>query len=78
VNAISVDSFTLKKELKKSIGKNLSLSLIRDGKELNLTGSCPIDNCVLGVVMNDLKAVDLHIRYKFTLVSSIRIALSEL
>ena len=78
VNTISVDSFTLKKELKKSIGKDLSLSLIRDGKELNLTGSCPIDNCVLGVVMNDLKAVDLHIRYKFPLVSSIRIALSEL
>ena len=73
-----VDSLTFKKQLQQLIGKSLNLNIIRWWKSLVLTGTCPEDNCVLGVMMNDLKADQLNIHHQFGLLKSSRVALSEL
>ena len=39
---------------------------------------CPVDNCVLGVVMNDIQAGQLKVHYQFGLFRSAHIALNEL
>lgn len=78
LNWIEVDSLNFKKTLQDFINKDISLSIIRDWKSIVLTGSCPVNNCVLGVLMNDLSTKDLSIVYKFPLLTAVKVSLQEL
>lgn len=88
VNNYPVDSLSFKSILKKNIGKEIILNVLRpqdsaDMQEpawlaVGLKGICPDDNCVLGVILNDVKTEQLNIHYQFGLFQSARISLSEL
>lgn len=91
INNFPVNSLTLKKVLKNNIWQPFTIGVERplsgwaivvDGKDttqsLTLSGTCPEDNCVLGVIMNDLKADQLVVHYQFWFIKSAEIALKEL
>lgn len=73
INNTFVSPNNLKKSLQDSLGKEISLIVLRWNKSLTLNGKCPEDNCVLGVSRNNPK-----IFYKFPLLQASRIALEEL
>ncbi len=78
VNTISVNSLTFKKQLQSSIGQNITFDIIRWWKDTILTGTCPETDCLLWVYLDDINAVDLHVRYQFSFLIASRIALTEL
>lgn len=78
INDVWVDSLNFKKVLKDNIAKDIVFTTVRSEQTLSLTGSCPRDNCLLGVMMNDVQADRINIMYSFWLLKSVKVSLSEL
>lgn len=78
LNNQSVNAYTFKKMLQQSIWKTLSLTVMRWENTLSLSWTCPEDSCVLWIVMNNLTANDMNIRYQFPFMKASTIALQEL
>lgn len=72
------DIVTFKKQLQQLIGQKFVLDVVRNWTWIQLSWKCPDDNCVLSVIMNDPHTDQLNVYYKFPLITSARIALSEL
>jgi regulator of sigma E protease len=76
-----VNQYTFKKYLQAAIGREFSLSIIRwwdREKTIFLTGQCPENNCLLGVLMNDISTRNINIVYKYSLWKASVVALHEL
>ncbi len=58
INNEKTDTFTFKKTLKWLIGQDISLMIQRWSQTLTLTGSCPEDNCLMGMTVKDDATVD--------------------
>jgi RIP metalloprotease RseP len=78
VNTVSVNSLTFKKQLQSHIGQDITFVIKRWEDNLNLTGTCPDTNCMLWVLLDDISATELQVRYQFPLLTASKIALTEL
>lgn len=81
INTIPIDEYTFKQHLQDNIWKDFVLTVVRNGDALNtlqLTGSCPVDNCLLGIAINDVDIHQQSIHYQFPLWKATSISMQEL
>lgn len=60
INGQTVDTVTFTKRLKDLIGKSFTLDLVRQGKSLQKTLTCPEENCLLGILVGTSGSVELQ------------------
>ena len=65
INQKKVNSLNLSRTLKQFIDSPLTIDYIRDGKTRSATGTCPTDQCLLGVMISQSGALQI-LPYQFS------------
>ncbi len=74
-----VNGRNLSTVLKKNIGGDFSITYMRKGKSTTVNGTCPKDNCMLGIAFSAGNGEDLSgVIIKFPFVTAMRISVKEI